>query len=92
MNSKTNIKRKSKRSVKFPASLLLPVGKFLQEKLVILEKRKSEIDKDDPFKFASRAVEYASPDTSAYEQFGHARSSALKTEVDRKIIQTPWQG
>lgn len=71
-----------------PQNLLAPVSKFLKEKLQVLEKRKKEIDKEDPFKDTSRVLDNASPDTDAAEQFGHARISAIKTEVNRKIIQT----
>ena len=33
-------------------------------------------------------IDNASPDTDAAEQFGHARASAIKEQLDRKIIQT----
>lgn len=91
-NNKTKIKRtalsKGKNVVQFPAKLLAPVGKFLRARLKTLEKRKKEIEKEDPFKDTSRINDNASPDTEAYEQFGHARTSAIKEQYDRKIIQT----
>ena len=65
-----------------------PVGKFLQTKLKKLEKRKKVIEKEDPFKDFSRTKDNASPDTDAAEQFGHARTSAIRTQLDKKIIQT----
>lgn len=75
-------------AVRIPMSLLRPVGKFLQQQLKYLERRKAVIDKEDPFKDAERTVDNASPDTDAAEQFGHARTSAIKGQLDRKIIQT----
>lgn len=75
-------------SLKFPSNILKPVGSFLADKLKVLEKRKKEIDREDPFKDSARTLDNASPDADAEEQFGHARTSALKSEIQRKIIQT----
>jgi DnaK suppressor protein len=74
--------------IAFPAKLITPVGKFLQEKLRVLEKRKKEIEKEDPFSDTSRLADNASPDADAAEQFGHARTAAIREQLDRKIIQT----
>lgn len=74
--------------VRFPKNLLTPVGHFLSAKLSLLKRRKKEIDSEDPFKDTDRLLDNASPDTDAAEQFGHARTSALKEEINRKIIQT----
>lgn len=74
--------------VTFPAKLLKPVGEFLQNKLRKLEKRKEDIEKEDPFKDEDRIIDNASPDTDAAEQFGHARTSAIGEQLDRKIVQT----
>lgn len=74
--------------VQFPSKLLAPVGKFLQERLKVLEKRKKEIIQEDPFNDTSRLIDNASPDTDAAEQFGHARASAIREQLDRKIVQT----
>lgn len=86
-------RRKKKRTkkgsaVKFPAKLLRPVGAFLQQRIKKLEKRKKDIEKEDPFQDPSRVMNNASPDTDAAEQFGHARTSAIKEQLDKKIIQT----
>ncbi len=80
--------KSSKTGVRFPMTVLNPVGHFLSAQLSRLKKRKKEIEKDDPFKDNSRLSDNASPDTDAAEQFGHARASALQTEINRKIIQT----
>ncbi len=77
-----------KHPVSFPQNLIEPVSQFLKSQLTNLEKRKKEIETDDPFLIPGRASDNASPDTDAEEQFGHARASAIKLELDRKIIQT----
>ena len=73
--------------IRFPAALLYPVGKYLQLRISSLEKRLKEVDGDDPFKDSTRLIDNASPDADAAEQFGHARASALKGELMKKIIQ-----
>lgn len=79
---------KGKDVIQIPGKLLVPMAKFLRSRLKVLEKRKKEIEKEDPFKDTSRMNDNASPDTEAAEQFGHARTSAIKEQYDRKIIQT----
>ena len=74
-------------SLSFPSSLLAPVGNFLQEKLQFLKKRKQGISEEDPFKDPARTHDNAATDTEADEQFGHARTSALKKELSKRIIQ-----
>ena len=94
MKKKKKAKRKQKNKkgkvsvVQIPAKLLAPVGKFLQGRLKKLEKRKKDIEKEDPFKNTSRILDNASPDTDAAEQFGHARTSAIKEQLERKVVQT----
>jgi RNA polymerase-binding transcription factor DksA len=72
----------------FPAKVLKPVSLFLQERLADLQKHKKEISQEDPFKDTSRLLDNASPDTDAAEQFGHARTTAIKRALSRKIVQT----
>ena len=84
-----NIKvSKNKKTVSFPMDLLKPVGNFLSSNLHILQKRKKQVEKDDPFNDEDRIHDNASPDTDAAEQFGHAKTSAVKHELERKIVQT----
>lgn len=85
---KKRAKKNSPRVISFPARLVAPVGKFLQARLKLLERRKKAIEKEDPFSNPSRIVDNASPDTDAAEQFGHARTSAIKEQLVRRIIQT----
>lgn len=72
---------------KFPANILTPVANMLRGRLATLEKRKKEISKEDPFKDLERVNDNAAPDIEADEQFGHARTSALKSEIGRATIQ-----
>jgi len=91
-NKKTNTKKQRSNLgsdiVSFPAKLLSPVRVFLQLQLKKLQKTRKDISKEDPFKNTARIANNASPDTDAEEQFGHARTSALKEQLDRRIIQT----
>jgi len=91
--TKRNKKAVKKNSLKrkeavFPVHLLRPIGDFLSSRLHILQKRKKQIEKDDPFKDQSRILDNASPDTDAAEQFGHAKTSAIKHQLEAKISQT----
>lgn len=72
----------------FPRKLIAPIGDFLSDQLSRLEKRKNTVEEDDPFRDTRRLTDNASPDNDAAEQFGHARISAIRSELDRKIIQT----
>lgn len=79
---------KGKAIVAFPSKLLKPVGKFLQARLKLLEKRRKEIEEEDPFQDVSRITDNAAPDADAAEQFGHARTSAIREQIDKRMIQT----
>ena len=95
--SKPKVKRKKKELkgegqatsiISFPARLVAPVGNLLRRRLKTLEERKKVVEEDDPFKDTTRVVDNASPDTDAAEQFGHARSSAIREQLERRIIET----
>lgn len=82
-------KGKSKSAIiSFPAKLVAPIGKFLQTSLKKLERRRKEIEDEDPFKDEDRLLDNAAPDADAAEQFGHARTKAINEQLDKKIIQT----
>ena len=86
---KKEIKKEEKgERVNFPTSLLTPVAKVLGWRLLSLEKKRKEISEQDPFKDTDRLSDNASPDADAAEQFGHARITALKNELAKKIVQT----
>ena len=74
--------------LKFPANVLTPVGNFLQERLESLKKRKKQIAEEDPFADESRLEDNASPDSDAAEQFGHAKTLAIKQQLAKAIVQT----
>jgi DnaK suppressor protein len=77
-----------KKTSAYPANLLKPVSSFLRGQLKSLKKRRKSIEEEDPFKNVDRISDNAAPDADAEEQFGHARISAIKEQLDRKIIQT----
>jgi DnaK suppressor protein len=85
---KNKSKKKTSSIIQFPGRLISPVGKFLRGRLAILEKRKKDIEEEDPFTDTSRVIGNPSPDADAAEQFGHARTTAIKENIDRKIVQT----
>ncbi len=82
------IKEPKKSSLSFPANVVRPVANFLSAKLNKLQKRKKEVEKEDPFKNTNRLLDNASPDSEAAEQFGHASTNAVRQQLDRAIIQT----
>lgn len=72
--------------VSFPRNVLAPVKRYLLGKKERLEKRKQELDKEDPFRDPGRLSDNAASDTEAAEQFGHERVTAMKTEIDKALI------
>lgn len=72
---------------KIPQGLLNQVSQFLQARLKLLEKRKKEITKEDPFKDLDRVNDNAALDVEADEQSGHARISAIRKEIIRAKVQ-----
>jgi len=87
-NSKKVVKKtKGSSIIRYPVELLKPVSEFLNQRLKELVARRKVIEKEDPFSDTSRLIDNASQDADAAEQFGHARVSALKEQLDRGIIQ-----
>ena len=84
--NKKHTQVKTSGPLQIPARLLAPVGEFLRNQLRALEQRRQNINTEDPF-VSGRNESLASPDANAAEQFGHARSVAVRGEVDKKIIQ-----
>lgn len=79
--------KKSTKSVIYPKEVLEPVKNHLDAELSKLEKRKAELEVEDPFSDRSRVDDNAAIDTDAAEQVGHMRVSALRQTLDRSIIQ-----
>lgn len=73
--------------ITFPAKVLEPVRSFLAGEAKKLEKRRQELTKTDPFSDPRRVVDNAASDTEAAEQTGHEQVSALKEQVNRRLIQ-----
>lgn len=71
----------------FPSNLVAPVSNFLRDQLKNLEKRKKDVTRDDPFTNVDRVSDNADMGDDADEQFGHARSIAIKDQLDRRMIQ-----
>lgn len=84
---KSKIIEKTHEEIHFPATVLMPVSSFLQDQLKKLERQKRDLKEEDPFSNESRVDDNAALDTEAEEQFGHARTSAIRSELDKKIIQ-----
>lgn len=80
--------KKKEEVIRFPSNLLNPVASFLRHRLARLERNKKKVEESDPFSDESRIGDNAAPDTEAEEQFGHAMTSAMKEQLDRKIVQT----
>jgi RNA polymerase-binding transcription factor DksA len=79
--------KKKPQPIRFPASVLVPVNNFLKEQLKTLQKQKNNLKEEDPFSNTERANDNAALDTEAEEQFGHARTLALRSELDKRIIE-----
>lgn len=73
--------------LKFPKSLLKPVGDFLKQKLSLLRLNRKKIVADDPFNDKTRDLNRAAIDTEAEEKFEHARILAIRQELNSKARQ-----
>ncbi len=73
--------------LQFPKNLLNPVSEFLTQKLAELRINRKKISTEDPFNDKTRDLESAAVDTEAEEQYGHARVTAIKDELNRKANQ-----
>ena len=72
--------------IQFPAKLLAPLREYLQHQQMKLMKSKSELKREDPFSDSLRVDDNADIGKEAAEQFGHQRSEALRSEVDKILI------
>src|SRR3972149_6065152 len=71
----------------YPAAVLAPVRDYLSGKLFGLERRQTELVKEDPFADKARLLDNAAADADAAERVGHMQVSAVKQTIDRSIIQ-----
>ncbi len=84
---KDQTKKVNNRMFRYPEEILKPVKDFLTERLTGLEKQRKEISAADPIRDKSRLTDNAAMDDDAAEQVGHLQANALKSSLDRKIIQ-----
>lgn len=81
-------KHKRKTSIVIPKNLLAPVATVLRVQLKRLEHTRKKVESSDPFTDEDRASNNAALDIEAEEQFGHAMTSAVRSQLTRRIIQT----
>lgn len=74
------------KTVNYPKEVLQPVKQHLLTRLLGLQRRKKDLDAEDPFKDTNRLEDNAL-DADAAEKVGHMQASAMKAAVDRSIIQ-----
>ncbi|MFC1711260.1 TraR/DksA C4-type zinc finger protein [Patescibacteria group bacterium] len=72
--------------MKFPTKVLKPIQDYLENQRKKLEKRKKDLEKEDPFTDVSRVNDNAAIDAEAAEEVGHERISALKNEINKSLI------
>lgn len=84
--SKAKVTTKNQ-EIRFPTSVLVPVRDFLRGQLANLDKQKKHLKDEDPFSNNDRTEDNAALDTEAEEQFGHAMTSAIREQVDKRRIQ-----
>jgi len=72
--------------IKFPRSILLPLIKYLKGEKKRLKETKKELKKEDPFVVGNRDDDN-SIDSEVAETVEHDRSSAMRSQVTRSIIE-----
>lgn len=72
--------------IRFPRAVLKPIELFLRKEEKKLKERKKGLAGEDPFKDTNRVNDNAASDAEAAEQVGHERISALKSEIDKALI------
>lgn len=72
--------------IKFPANILRPLQNYLRKEEKKLEKQKTEISQEDPFKQTDRVNNNAAVDEDAAEQTGHERISVFVQEINKALI------
>ena len=72
--------------MKFPFRVLKPIQDYLLNQKQKLEKRKKDLEAEDPFIDSTRLNDNAAVDTDAAEEVGHERISALKKEINRNLV------
>lgn len=87
MISKIYLKRNMQENkIKFPKTVLLPLVKYLKGEKNRLKETKEGLKKEDPFIVGNRDNDN-SVDSDVAENVEHDRSSALRSQITRSIIE-----
>lgn len=78
--------KRVKNVIQFPKRVLSPIRDYLVNMQKSLERRRKQLDKEDPFADPSRVNDNAASDADAAEISGHDRVVALKYDVDKRLI------
>ncbi|MGI6775988.1 MAG: TraR/DksA family transcriptional regulator [Patescibacteria group bacterium] len=86
--NKTQTKNKpEKTAIRFPASVLKPVGDFLVKEEKEILKKLHLLSKEDPFANPARLADNAAPDNEALEQIDHLKNQSLQEQMKKNLIQ-----
>jgi len=86
--NKTQTKNKpEKTAIRFPASVLKPVGDFLVKEEKEILKKLHLLSKEDPFTNPARLADNAAPDNEALEQIDHLKNQSLQEQMKKNLIQ-----
>ena len=86
--NKTQTKNKpEKTAIRFPASVLKPVGDFLIKEEKEILKKLHLLSKEDPFANPARLADNAAPDNEALEQIDHLKNQSLQEQMKKNLIQ-----
>lgn len=86
--NKLQSKNKSeKTAIRFPASVLKPVGDFLVKEEKEILKKLHLLSKEDPFANPARLADNAAPDNEALEQIDHLKNQSLQEQMKKNLIQ-----
>lgn len=87
MKNKNKSKSFGQQIIRIPSQLLGPIIGVLRGEAAKLESKKKDLAKEDPFTDPTRLEDNASIDSEAAEQLGHERTTAMKAQVDRRLVQ-----
>jgi len=76
----------NKERLSFPAKLLKPIGRFLEEEIRKLTKTKKSVENDDPFLDIDRDKQN-SVEAEVDEQVGRLHSEVKSKFINRQIVQ-----
>lgn len=74
--------------VKFPSSVLTQIKSYLEKRRLDIEKKLSELKREDPFEDRTRLLDRASEDSEAQSKAGHERVTALTHQMNMALVQT----